>query len=328
MSLGYSHSRDNGSGIGPELAKRLATRGREIVALGITDPLIFELIGLFEEDFGPDRLSDMAISILWLRFLAFTDRVSKELNLSPRGTVKVRGMAFELPQSPSGKPMIPPCNDPDHPCPGTNTAYIYKNLGGRRFSLASSYIMDSSWAHGKLFTADLNGDLNQDLVNLVGLGGLYEGDLNYRPGNGAAGFGTLQQLGGSNAIEVDFRDLNLDSRQDMVIPEPQDGEVDVFLGGSGYPNCKGASSASLNAKICAPVNNATVNSSVLVTAAGNSPIGVKRLEIWVDGKKVYQKLGDQLNKKITLTSGRHSIAVVAVDKYVGSSSSVRYVNVQ
>jgi hypothetical protein len=230
-----------------------------------------------------------------------------------------------LPDLALSSSYVPPCNDPDHPCPGTNTAYIYKNLGGRRFSLASSYIMDSSWAHGKLFTADLNGDLNQDLLDLVGLGGVFEGDLNYRAGNGAAGFGTLQQIFGSNAGEVDFRDLNLDSRQDMVLP---DEEVGVVLGSSGYTNCKGASSASLNAKICAPLNNAAVNASFLVTAAGNSPIGVKSLEIWVDGKKVYLKLGDQLSKRITLSAGRHRLVVVAVDKYVGSSSTVEYVNVQ
>ena len=74
--------------------------------LGITDPLIFELIGLFEEDFGPDRLSDMAIGILWVRFLSYADRISKELDLRPRTTFAVGGKKFELPLAPWGKPMI------------------------------------------------------------------------------------------------------------------------------------------------------------------------------------------------------------------------------
>jgi hypothetical protein len=100
VALGYSHAKDNGSGIGPDLAQRLATRGWEIVQLGITDPLIFELIGLFEEDFGADRLSDMAIGILWLRFLTYTDRISRELNLKPRATFKVGIKRFELPVTP------------------------------------------------------------------------------------------------------------------------------------------------------------------------------------------------------------------------------------
>jgi hypothetical protein len=222
-----------------------------------------------------------------------------------------------------------PDQDPSHLGHGTTTAHIYKNLGGRKFSLVSSYIMSSDYPQGILFTADVNGDLNQDLVNLINAAGEATGEVTYRPGNGAAGFGTLQQIGGVSAFEVAFRDLNLDSRQDLVIPQYfPNGEVDVSLAGGGFTNCKGASSASLNAKICAPANNATVSSPFLVTAAGNSPVGVGRLEIWVDGKKLYQKLGDQLNKKITLSSGRHRIAVVAVDKHVGSSSSVRYVNVQ
>jgi hypothetical protein len=97
---------------------------------------------------------------------------------------------------------------------------------------------------------------------------------------------------------------------------------------AGYKTCPGVGSATLHAKICAPANNANVSTSFLVTAGGNSPVGVQRLEVWVDGKKVYEKLGDQLNKKLTLTTGKHRLAVVAVDKYVGTSSTVEYVNVQ
>ena len=106
VALGYSHAKDNGSGVGPELARRIAARGWEILQLGITDPLIFELIGLFEEDFGPDRLCDMAIGILWVRFLSYTDRISKEFDLKPRTTFAVGSNKFELPLAPWGKPMI------------------------------------------------------------------------------------------------------------------------------------------------------------------------------------------------------------------------------
>jgi len=77
-----------------------------VVQLGITDPLIFEIIGLFEEDFGPDRLSDMAVSILWNRFLSYSYRILKELDLKPRATFVVAGKTYQLPVAPWGKRMI------------------------------------------------------------------------------------------------------------------------------------------------------------------------------------------------------------------------------
>jgi hypothetical protein len=222
----------------------------------------------------------------------------------------------------------PNCPVEDWPICGSTMAYIYKNLGGRKFGRVSSYTMGDADA-GVLYTADLNGDLNQDLVNLINAAGVASGELSFRPGNGNNTFGAEDVIDNPSAIEVGFRDLNLDSRTDVVIPQYfPDGEVDVMLTSSGYTNCPGVSSASLNAKICAPANDATVSSPFLVTAAGNSPIGVQRLEIWVDGKKIYQKLGDQLNKRISLSSGQHRLVVVAVDEYIGSSSAVEYVNVQ
>jgi hypothetical protein len=222
----------------------------------------------------------------------------------------------------------PNCPVYDWPICGSTMAYIYKNLGGRKFSRVSSYTMGPA-DNGVLFTADLNGDLNQDLVNLLDAAGVATGELSFRPGNGNNTFGAEQVIDGPSSIEVGFRDLNLDSRTDIVEPEYfPEAFVHVILATSGYTTCPGVNSASLHAKICAPANGATVSSPLLVTAAGNSPIGVQRLEIWVDGKKIYQKLGDQLNKRISLSSGQHRLVVVAVDKHVGTSSAVEYVNVQ
>ena len=54
---------------------------KELVAVGIKDPVIFELIGLFEEGVGADRISDMAISIIFNDIVKYTQRVAKELNI-------------------------------------------------------------------------------------------------------------------------------------------------------------------------------------------------------------------------------------------------------
>lgn len=226
-------------------------------------------------------------------------------------------------------------NHPDPNCPpenapfcGSETAHIYKNLGGRKFSLISSFSMGPA-ASGVLFTADLNSDLNQDVVNLFEAAGVFNGELSFRPGHGNNTFGAEQVIDNPSASEVGFRDLNLDSRADVIVPQffPE-GFVSVTLATTGPRNCPGAKSGVLRAKICAPADGATVSSPFLVTAAGNSPIGVQRLEIWVDGRKISQKLGDQVNKRISLSPGQHRLVVVAVDKYVGHASAVEHVNVQ
>lgn len=219
------------------------------------------------------------------------------------------------------------CSNPEDTC-GSTTAHVYKNLGARKFSLSSNYLIGDDLG-GTLYTADINGDLNWDIVDLIDAAGVQSGDISFRPGAGNMTFGTEQMIDGDSAGQIAFRDLNNDSRTDIIIPSYfPEADLIIGLASNGYKNCGGLGSANLAAKICTPAANATVTSPVLVRAAGNSPIGVKRLEIWVDGVKQYQKLGDQLAHKLTLSSGSHRITVVAVDKYHGTSSKVEYVNVQ
>ncbi|HEY3927517.1 MAG TPA: VCBS repeat-containing protein [Candidatus Koribacter sp.] len=219
------------------------------------------------------------------------------------------------------------CTNPENVC-GDTRAHIYKNEGARVFKIISSYTVGVDLGE-TLYAADITGDLNYDIISLYSAAGVQSGDISDRPGNGNETFGANQDIDGDSAFELDFRDLDLDSRTDMVAPVYFPSPfVIVAKQTGGYKTCPGVTSASLHAKICAPANNANVSTSVLVTAGGNSPIGVTRLEVWIDGKKVYQKLGDQMNKKFTLTTGRHRLVVVAVDKQVGTSSTVEYVNVQ
>jgi hypothetical protein len=106
-ALGYSGIGGHGSGIGGELAERLCSRASEIILLGVDDPVIFELIPLFEEDFGADRLSDMAVAILRTRFLAYTERIARELGAKPVSRMDVGAAKWNLPLHPDGKtPLI------------------------------------------------------------------------------------------------------------------------------------------------------------------------------------------------------------------------------
>lgn len=57
VSLGYSKDEGDGSAVGPGLAATLAERAYRIVKGGEKNPRLFEIVGLFTDDFGPDRIS-------------------------------------------------------------------------------------------------------------------------------------------------------------------------------------------------------------------------------------------------------------------------------
>lgn len=95
-ALGYSKNGIGGSGIGPGIARQLVATAAEIVEAGIKDPDIFELVGLFEENIGADRVSDMIISIILPDILAYTRRVAKNLEVETT-TFKAHGEEFDLP---------------------------------------------------------------------------------------------------------------------------------------------------------------------------------------------------------------------------------------
>jgi hypothetical protein len=84
ICIGYSGKGTSGSGIGPELRKRIINTAREIILKGKEDLELFELIGLFEEDFGPDRLSDMTANIIKDDLILFSLNTFKQiLNVLP-----------------------------------------------------------------------------------------------------------------------------------------------------------------------------------------------------------------------------------------------------
>jgi len=107
VSLGYGISTSDGRGIGPVLGHRLLQTASEIVAMGISDPAIFELLGLFEEDFGPDRLSDMTISIIKEDLFEYSARVAQSLGLRKLLKVKTAHGSYKLPKGPDPqKPLV------------------------------------------------------------------------------------------------------------------------------------------------------------------------------------------------------------------------------
>ncbi len=106
IALGYSQGSIAGSGIGVGLAGQVAATAAEIVVAGLKDPAIFELVGLFEEGIGADRLSDMTVHIILPHLLEFSQRVANNLGLRTDSS-RWRNQLISLPYLPQrGKPTI------------------------------------------------------------------------------------------------------------------------------------------------------------------------------------------------------------------------------
>jgi hypothetical protein len=81
-------------------------------------------------------------------------------------------------------------------------------------------------------------------------------------------------------------------------------------------NCAPPKANALSVHICAPYNGQTVSQTFTYKAAGNAWDGIaKRMELWIDGKKIGQNLEDQLNVTATLASGKHQASFIAVDSF-------------
>ncbi|MGJ7032304.1 hypothetical protein [Niabella hirudinis] len=107
VALGYSSGNKSGNAIGPKLASQLLLSATDIIKAGINDPIIFELIGLFEKNIGADRISDLTIHIIRKDLIAFTQRVCNELGVKQRNFSKTKSAQILLPYNPkTGEPIV------------------------------------------------------------------------------------------------------------------------------------------------------------------------------------------------------------------------------
>lgn len=83
INLGFSETGVD-AGFGPVLSKQVINDAFDIVKSGSKQPEIFQLVGLFEENVGADRLSDMIATIILPNIQAYTRRINQELNITPQ----------------------------------------------------------------------------------------------------------------------------------------------------------------------------------------------------------------------------------------------------
>jgi hypothetical protein len=105
--LGSSRKGTDGNGIGPVLAKRIVNRAADILPHVKFQPDLFELIGVFADGLGCDRVSDMIVSILKLRFIAYTNRITRALGIQRTVVLEIGSQRFAFPCLSKGdKPII------------------------------------------------------------------------------------------------------------------------------------------------------------------------------------------------------------------------------
>ncbi len=179
------------------------------------------------------------------------------------------------------------------------------------------------------------GDLNGDFIDDIFFVG---GDDNVGAVSGIAlanGNGTFQAVEPApDWLDLQFnlfiRDLNLDSRHDVGISftaifESASG-AEILLNTNAATNCNPPAANALSVNICAPTNGQTVGKTFTFKGAGNAFNGIaKRVELWIDGKKVGQNLEDQLNVTASLAKGAHTASFVVVDSFDNyTSKSVNF----
>jgi len=87
INLGFSKG-IRGAGFGPKLSKQIVKDASDIIKSGSEQPEIFHLTSLFEENVGPDRLSDMIATIIYDDIKRYTKRVYKQVGINEKNCPK------------------------------------------------------------------------------------------------------------------------------------------------------------------------------------------------------------------------------------------------
>jgi phospholipase C len=87
----------------------------------------------------------------------------------------------------------------------------------------------------------------------------------------------------------------------------------VCLAAPAFSQCT-LNSASPSVTICTPSNNASLSSPVPVVAGTtDNEFAVRVIQIYVDGKKAYERLAGSLDTTVVMTTGTHKLTVQAMD---------------
>ena len=83
INLGFAVGK-HGAGFGEKLRKQIIKDAYDIIQSGSIQPEIFHLVSLFEDDVGPDRISDMIARLVYDNIRNYSRRIYRELNITAK----------------------------------------------------------------------------------------------------------------------------------------------------------------------------------------------------------------------------------------------------
>jgi hypothetical protein len=277
---------------------------------------------LISDDFNIDGLPDLALATD-TTVMVFTDSPNGTLTLhsivTPPKTAAIVGLASGRFTHGAAPDLVVRVFDAVNDTNFPNSDYVFLNSGAGTFHLRSRVAV--AGFGGSVYVTDINGD---GLADLISVGGNFRNSgFEIALGHGDGTFSTsvhaFDNIEGSQGGFV-ARDLALSSRHDLAISSVDElgaglADMHVLLNQNGQTNCVPPGSATLAVHICTPAANSGVPRTFTVRAGGNSPAGVKRMELWVDGVKRAQNFSDQLHVTVTVSPGTHRVSIVGVDLY-------------
>jgi hypothetical protein len=181
-----------------------------------------------------------------------------------------------------------------------------------------------------LVAGDVNGDFKDDLVvagNYCNTQAYLDKSFTYYMlGTGEGTFDSPVTTPSYGNVEQSpfIRDLILNSRHDIGIDWenyartnlPDAGGALALINTNATTDCMPPPANALGVHICSPSERETLGATVTFRAAGNAFNGIaKRIELWIDGKKLGQNLEDQLYVKVSLSPGTYTAHLVVVDTF-------------
>lgn len=89
--LGYTARGTSGAGSGRYFAGQFKQAMLVSIRAGLDSPKHFEEVGLLSPGLGPDRISDITLRVVAHRFVAYTERVARDLGLPVKKQVRLWG---------------------------------------------------------------------------------------------------------------------------------------------------------------------------------------------------------------------------------------------